>query len=361
MKPLLLTITALFLTSCAFGQPAPPTPVLLPTPGAGGLAASLPLYAVERADVIQDATFPGAVRQASIQDIFFGATGRVKEIYVRSGDDVLVDQTLAELDMRDLEFDLQKAQLDLKLAEQRAVDTDIDFRFEQLARQIELQRAKLRLAQFQANPSSASADIAIQELAVKQAELALQQMESGVGLEVQTALDKARIDLRAIQAALGDATITAPFAGQVLLYDVLEKGKVVQAFTPVASIVDPESVIVESNLVPADLESLSEGMPVTIRVVGPLTAELPGVITSLPQPFGTGAGRTVRITPEGEDVLSLLRPGASVEVTAVVARIEDVPSLPLEAIQGFQDNYFVCVCATAPRRRSPWASLAPNA
>ena len=146
-----------------------------------GLAASLPLYAVERADVIQDATFLGAVRQALIQDIFFGATGRVKEIYVRSGDDVLVDQTLAELEHRDLEFDLQKAQLDLKLAEQRAVDTDIDFRFEQLARQIELQRAKLRLAQFQANPSSASADIAIQELAVKQAELALQQMESGVG------------------------------------------------------------------------------------------------------------------------------------------------------------------------------------
>ena len=336
-----LSLLAALLGGCTFGQPPEPTPLpiviatAVPAPNTGAT-----VHTVRRGAVVNEASFPGKVTLSSVQDLFFGTSGRVRAIYVGSGDRVAADQLLAELDTRDLQFDLEAAQLAVKAAEQRLADGQIEFSFDQLEHELDLQRERLRLAQLKVDPNANPNAVAIQELAVKQADMALQRFEGGMASELQTQLERANIGLRKAQAVLDDASIVAPFAGQVLLYDALEKGKPVQAFVPVASLVDPTTLVVEANLVPADLEPLREGMPVQIRVTTPLSRSVAGVIQTLPQPFGTGADSVTRIAPTGDNA-DLLRPGANVTIVADLGRADDALWLPPEAVQGYKGNYFV--------------------
>lgn len=334
-------LTALLGGCTFFGQPPESAPVALviatpvPAPSAGTT-----VYTVRRGAIVDEASFPGKAALSTVQDLFFGTSGRVREIYVESGDQVTAGQLLTELDTRDLQFDMEAAQLAVKAAEQRLADGQIDFNFDQLAQELNLQRERLRLAQLKADPSANPNAISIQELAVKQADMALQRFEGGMPSEQQTELDRANIGLRKAQAVLDDAHIVAPFAGQVLLYDALDKGKPVQAFVPVASLVDPATLLVEASLVPADLEPLREGMPVEIRVTTPLSMSVAGVIQTLPQPFGTGAGNVTRIAPTGDNA-DVLRSGANVTIVAELGRVDDALWLPPEAVQGYSGNYFV--------------------
>jgi len=331
------------LAGCAFGQAPAPTPVpfVINTPGAAASANASVIYTVARGPVVDAATFPAKVNLASVQDLFFGTPGRVKEIYVASGDAVVEGQLVAELDTRMLAFDLQAAKIGVKLAEQRLSDGQITFRFSQLQRELALQVEKLRLAQLQSDPTTNPALLAIQEVAVRQADLALQQLEGGPDLALQAEVDRAHIAQQKVEAQLDDARIVAPFAGQALLFDALKKGKVVQAYEPVASLVDPQAIVVEANLVPDDLADLSEGMPVQIQITSPLSKTIDGVIQTLPQPFGTGAGNVTRVAPAPGVPANQLRPGVSAKITVVRSREDHALWLPVAAMQGYKDNYFV--------------------
>lgn len=338
----LLLLLAGVLGGCTFfGQSPEPTPlpifIATVTPAA---RAGVATHTVRRGTVVDEASFAGKAALAVVQDLFFGTSGRVREIYVGSGDRVAADQLLAELDTRDRQFDLEAAQLAAQAAEQRLTAGQIEFDFDQLVQELNLERERLRLAQLAANPNADSNAMAIQELAVKQADIAVQRFEGGVAAELQTAVDLANIGVRKAQAALDDTRIVAPFTGQVLLYDALEKGKAVQAFVPVASLVDPATLMIEANLVPADLDPLREGMPVEIRVSTPLSTTVAGEIRTLPQPFGTGAGSVTRIAPTGANA-DVLRPGVAVTIVAELGRAENVLWLPPEAVQGYRGNYFV--------------------
>ena len=218
-------------------------------------------------------------------------------------------------------------------------------------RELELKAAQLRLDALKATESITSPAVAIQELAVQQAQLALDQLESGLdaryqydlnGARAQYNLDTARIALRRAETALARTQLLAPIAGVARFDDILKKGKVVEAFTPVGAVVDPKSLVVESNLAPSDLERLQEGLAVTLRLgEAPTQRELPGVVARLPQPYGTGTRTVAEFMPTAANDVNLLRPGIQVEIGADLARAADALWLPPDAILGFKDNYFV--------------------
>ncbi|MFN8468700.1 MAG: HlyD family efflux transporter periplasmic adaptor subunit [Caldilineaceae bacterium] len=347
LRPLLAAaLAASLLGGCTFGQAPKPTPIplLSTTPGA---AAGMPrtLYTVQRGAVSDELTFPAKVTLANMQDLYFGAPGRVQKVYVQSGDAVKLDQVIAVLDTRLLELDRQAAAETLALARQRLSLAEATLRFTTEQRQIDLATEKTKLQQIAADPTADKLDRTLQELAVRKAELALQQLEAGVEPGLETEVTRSEIALRKVETALENAEISAPFAGQVLLYDALAEGQVVQAYAPVASLVDPSALVLEANLLPADLGSLQEGMAVEIALGSAGFSGTPkvvlGVVRTLPQPFGTGAGPTTRIVPSRAADIGQLRPGTTLQVSAQRAHRADALWLPPAAIQGYRDNYFV--------------------
>ena len=339
-------LSVALLGGCTFGQAPAPTPIPLLFTPPGAMRGSLrQVYIVQRGEIVDDMTFPAQVALAKREDLFFGVLGRVQEVYVKSGEEVKLDQVIAVLDTRSLELDRQAAAEVLKLAQARLALAEANLRFTRLQRAADLQAEKLKLQRIEFRYSHDMElyrlDHALQELAVKQAELALQQLETGVEPGLQSDVARAEIALQKMEAALAAAEITAPFGGQVLLYDALEKGKVVQAYSPVAALVDPAALVLEASLVPADLGALTEGMTVQIQLADPLSKSIPGVVRTLPQPFGTGAGASVLIVPSSAAALGRLRAGASVQVSAQRGQRADALWLPPDAVQGYKDNYYV--------------------
>lgn len=335
-------LAASLLAGCTFGQQPEPTPIpiLINTPGA--LAANSPVvYAVQRGPVVDELRFSAKVNLATREDLFFAAAGRIQDVYVASGDTVRLDEVIAVLDTRQLQIDKQVAEETLDLAQRRLAKAEAGLRFETLQRQLDLDIQRLRLEAITGTLPLDKVDRAVQALIVRQAELAIDELEAGVDPTLNADVRRAELALEKVKTSLADAQISAPFAGQVLLYDALEKGKVVQAYAPVAALVDPQALAIEANLLPADLESLHEGMTVEIRLNNQLAEPIPGVIRTLPQPFGTGAGSSVIIEPKSADAAGSLRAGTGVTVSAQRSRTADALWLPPAAIQGYRDNYFV--------------------
>ena len=129
----------------------------------------------------------------------------------------------------------------------------------------------------------------------------------------------------------------------MLIYDALAEGQVVQAYAPVAALVDPSALVLEANLLPQTSTTCRKGRRSRSRwaAPGPTARKVVlGVVRTLPQPFGTGAGPATRIVPS-RAALGQLRPGTTLQVSAQRAHRADALWLPPAAIQGYRDNYFV--------------------
>jgi RND family efflux transporter MFP subunit len=335
-----LVVTTLLLAACDFGGAEEPTPLALPTPQASA-AASRQTYTVARGDVVEQAAYPGRVTLADQRELFFGATGRVEEILVNSGDFVVSGTVVAQLDMRGLEFNLERALITQDLATQRAQNAATALELQRLDREYDLQVAKIRLEQLQSRRNPDAIAVAVQEIAVRQAELALQQLDFGMDPSIAAEVARAEIGLNEVQANIRDSQIVAPLDGQVLFSDVLQRGQLVQPYEAVATLADTNALIVEANLVPADLARLNEGMAVALRIGGEGGQLIDGVIQRMPQPYGTGTRTVTEVALANAADAALLRPGATVDVVAELSRADNVLWLPPAAVQGFRDNYFV--------------------
>ncbi len=185
---------------------------------------------------------------------------------------------------------------------------------------------------------------------VEQAELSLERIANGLGFastsdtsQLQTNVSLATLRLERLQASLADSQIVAPFAGEIRLFESLIEGKAANAYETVALIVNPESYEITANLVREDMERLAEGMHVSLELPYLTGAAVDGVIKSMPQPFGSGAGtQTVINVVEAADA-GLLRAGAGIKVFVDLAQNTDTLWLPPATVRGFGGNRFVVV------------------
>jgi len=172
------------------GTAAPPTPVPTPKPTP---TPQRPTVQVRRGTIVDAIKVLGRVTASQEADLSFRNSGRIRDVYVQPGDMVQPGQVLAELDQRDLPWQLARARVNrdtaqLKLAAAQAKQTLDDTAIYQLnvqSAQIGLALAQLNLERLKAGPQD-------QEVKKAQADVT----------SAQAALDRARFDLADKQAQL---------------------------------------------------------------------------------------------------------------------------------------------------------------
>ncbi len=194
--------------------------------------------------------------------------------------------------------------------------------------------------------------------AVSLAQLEVNILERGIDPIYKNNVERARLNVEKLQAAIADAQIITPFDGQVMSLSLTE-GRDVTTFKPVAIVADLEELEVSANPLDSQLQELVEGMPVTVSLSSRPGEEFPGSIRRLPYPYG-GGGRSQGVEEEdtstriGLEVSPReigLEQGDLVRVEVVLEEKQDVLWLPPQAIRTFDGRRFVVVQDGEAQRR----------
>jgi HlyD family secretion protein len=209
----------LFLSSCSRQPPQPgpdgqatsvvsslPTVGLpsLPTVGLPSLDGTpedgreVPLFTVERGEVVEELTLNGRVALVQF-GVSFADSGVVSEVFVAPGDQVAAGDLLAQLASADLESELSQARADYTESNavlQRAVEAG---QFEVRRAELALDAAKLNLAEAEraARPDELSAARA----SLQQAQANLATVRNNASAEKNAALEEMNTAALALEAA----------------------------------------------------------------------------------------------------------------------------------------------------------------
>jgi RND family efflux transporter MFP subunit len=255
------------------------------------------------------------------------------------------------------ELDLRQAELALKHAQEAynaiAWRNDVG----QTSEAMELEQATLNYQRAKAAYDSALSglndrkySVATLEKQVELAQLALDELQRGVDPLLKNDVERARLDLEMVIAAISDSQITAPFDGKILSI-ALTEGRAVDAFNPVVTVADPSELEISAELQSTAMQDLAEGMPTTMVLVSRPGEEFKGEIRKLPYPYGSGGGstkveeedKTTRVTMEGSLEEAGMELGDLMRVTVVLEQKPDVLWLPPQAIRTFEGRNFVVV------------------
>jgi membrane fusion protein, macrolide-specific efflux system len=323
-----IALASLVLTSACSGQGTAkeqPTPTPLPTPA----AASKPTYKVTRGDVTAQVQFSARIIPAIQEELFFRTDGRVRKVYVRTGDPVKKGQVLADLISLD--------QMELQSQQQK---------FDQRKAEINLEMAWLRqqLAATQDSTWNAGYEIR-QKMNQFDVELA------------QIALDESKLQTKNLDTNISDSQITATLDGKVLSIDVLE-GSEIRAFNALITVGDDSQLEVGATLTSTQMQELSEGMVAAVELPNRPGDKLAGKLRALPYPYGTGGGtqtskstttggagadNTTRIALDNADSIKGFRLGDLVQVTVIKESKTNVLWLPPQGIRTFEGRNFVVI------------------
>jgi HlyD family secretion protein len=148
----------------------------------------------------------------------------------------------------------------------------------------------------------------------------------------QTALDNA-------EAALGSATLVAPFDGIVSAVNI-EAGQTVSASTVAIEIVDPSVVEVSATVAEVDVPQVKVGQKVTISLDALPDDEFSGVVSTISIVGNSQSGVVSYPVSITLDVPSgvVLRGGMSGTATITTMEIDNVLLVPAAAVSGASTN-----------------------
>jgi RND family efflux transporter MFP subunit len=309
---------AVFFAVGGFGPPATAASTLLTTPAAMGdvtdeiaatgtiEAASQYALAFGQAPTVADGAAENVVPPSD--PVASGISWLVAELGVKVGDRVTKDQVLATADTTDLEAQIAEAS--------RAAKS-----------------AKLQLNQATDDREDASTTAA-----KRQTQVALH--------NAQTAEERARADLAALEALRDHVTLVAPADG-IVTKVAISAGATAQGGTAIALI--STDLLVSTSVVESDVAAIEAGQEASVSVAA-LDATLRGRVTSI-DAFGSGAGSGAVVSFAVDVELDApppgLRPGMSADITIVAASVTDVLTIPSRALSGSAGSYTVRVVAAA--------------
>jgi len=206
--------------------------------GAVGLAAILAVFAWQ---YLQPPELPPGIAagngrlEATQVDITTKFPGRLAEVKVREGDDVVAGQVLAQMDVRETEAELHQAQAQVTQAQKQrnaaqAVisqrKSEVVLAEKNLTRSRELyENQNIPIEQLQRSETTVQTAHAAQ--AAAEAELAL----------AEAAIDAARARVESVRTRIDDSTLKTPINGRVL-YRLAEPGEVIAAGGKVLTVLD---------------------------------------------------------------------------------------------------------------------------
>lgn len=371
------------VVACSVNTAQESLPTSTPIPTA--VVAIKPTYVVQRGEVIQELNFTGRVSPVIEAELFFQASGRVRNVYFEEGDFVEAGQLIADLDyLDDLERQLASNQLSLRRAEISVENAQYAFDlFVMNTPQPELLQAQASQALYNAEiaveeaqralrltPTSASeaqqslaaANLAFAEARLLEAQVEWERVQTNPvpkGYEqemalrqnqlelAQISLSETQIGLADLEDSIADAQLSAPFAG-VLRAVSVSAGRTVDAFKPLVVIADLNALEISANLTSQDLEGVEEGMQVIAEFVSRPGDPITGVVRRLPYLAGgstevNDADQTTRISTDVPlDELDV-EVGDLVRITIVIEERQDTLWLPPQAIRVFEGRRFVVV------------------
>jgi multidrug efflux pump subunit AcrA (membrane-fusion protein) len=367
----LLAILVLAVTSCSENPSSNrrPTPTPVPT-----LVKYEPAtFKVARGSLLSDKTISGEIVPSKQDILFFRTAGMVSRLVVKSGDTVKKGDLLAELQVDDLLNQLQQAQIDMEVALAALDKSKNDHEYAAQKAQIDVNTAKARMdlayldVKNTADPDTdakvlahdrATINFTIAQQAYKAAQLALQQIQGTTSQKEEQAVERQKLVVQRLQALLSDRQIVAPYDG-VILRVLFQAGGNVVAFNPAIEIGDPGDLVVrakeDAKLVPS-MDANTE-----VKLAFSSQPDVFHAIKYLPDfiPFNSSGNDRQTVfaqdyfyfTAPGDVSKSSLKLGATVSLTVVIGKRENVLLLPPAAIRNYRGLNFVIVQDGDKRRR----------
>jgi len=339
-------------------------------PGGGEQPSQYQMATIGRGDLTATVGATGTVRARQTATLVWQANGTVDDVNVQIGDQVNAGEVLATLLKSSLPQNIILAEAELVSAQQAleellGSDTDraqawITLRAAQDAfekaydyRQylnypirktrvdivqeitpygvVDVPRTKdYKVPATEEEIAKADADLDLKEAQYEDAKRAYERIAEGPNQD-DLAAAEARVD--AAQATLDMARLSAPFAGTVTEAFLLP-GDQVSTGTTAFRVDDLSSLLVDVELSEIDINSISDGQPVTLTFDAILGKEYKGQVTKVSQ-AGTVVGGVVNftVTVELTDADELVKPGMTAAVNIVVQEIKDAVLVPNRAVR----------------------------
>jgi HlyD family secretion protein len=295
----------------------------LPLLFAAGLAACAeepadgPLYETATADrrtIEVGVSSAGVVEPLAIVEVKSKASGEVLDVLVEVGDHVKRDTLVVSIDPRTVRNDLAQREAELKAALSRR----------------EIARSQMTRAQ------ALLAKGTFTQIDLEQAALDLANAEADV-VAAQVSVENARI-------AVDDTDVRAPITGTVIQKPV-ERGQVISSPTrdvaggsPLMQMADLSEVQIRALIDETDIGKIRPGMAATVSVAAYPNQPFPGKVVKIePQAVVEQNVTMFAVLVAIDNSDGLLMPGMNAEVDVLIARSEDVVTIPVMALRTERD------------------------
>lgn len=250
---------------------------------------------VKRQDIKETISSAGSLTGKDVVNLKFKSSGKLAYIKVKAGDSVLAYQTIAGLDTRLLQIDLQQAQNTFRdkqaIAEKAEDDVKDHTKDESFAQKVTRSTA-------------------------------------------QVARDNAYDEVKASQQAILDANIYTPISG-IVTQTPIPFGQFVSSSDLIAQVADISSIYFETEVDEADINKIAKDQKAEIKLDAYGERIFRGIVDQIiPQTKSTSSGATVipvRIKLEDAD-LNFVN-GLSGEASIIVNQAQSTLTIPQEALR----------------------------
>jgi HlyD family secretion protein len=274
----------------------------------------IPTAAIERRDIVVDASATGAVEPINVVEVKSKASGQITQMPVETGTLVKPGDLIVQLDTRDV-----KNQYDQSFADVRAAEAKLSVSESQKKRSDDLFKARIITAQEQ--------ETSVLDYA-----------------NAQAALVRARTNLDLAQQRLEDATVRAPISGTVIektvsLGQVITSGtSSLGGGTTLIKMADLNKVRVRALVTEADIGTIQANMGATVTVDAYPDRPFRGTVEKIePQAVVQQSVTMFPVLITISNVEGLLKPGMNGEVSILIDRRDNVIAVPNDAIRNIRE------------------------
>ena len=283
--------------------------------GSKQVTVEIPTVAVERRDIVLDATASGTVEPINVVEVKSKSSGQITRMTVETGSIVNRGELLVQLDTRDVQNQYDQAKADLDAAEARLKVTEA-----QKKRSDELFQQRI---------------VTAQEHETSQLDYA----------NAQAAVVRARTTADIALQRLEDATVSAPVSGTVIEKTV-SLGQVITSATSSASggttilkMADLGQVRMRALFNETDIGSVQPGQEATVTVDAYPDRPFRGRVEKIePQAVVQQSVTMFPVLVTLANREGLLKPGMTGEASVLVDRREAVLAIPNDAVRNVREG-----------------------
>ncbi len=337
--------------------------------GSGGDEEASIIVGVEKGDFVVEVSVTGELEAKNSKKIAGPGNLRNFRIYQVTVQTIIPEGTIVEkgdfvasLDPSELNTKIQDRRLELDEEEaqfeQTQLDTTLQMREERdklINLEYDVQQKQLELEQSQYEPP---ATIRQNEIALEKAKRTLEQAKESLKIkkkqniakmrEASTEVYKDRRELDAMLEVLKEMRITAPEPGMVIYtknWDgrPIKEGSTVQTWggATVAELPDLSVMNSMTYVNEVDIRRIKEGQTVNIGLDAFPDKKLTGKVTKVANvgmQRPNSDAKVFQVIVEVDDVDNTMRPGMTTSNTIITSKLNDVLSVPLEALHSYADS-----------------------